>query len=153
MNVISSCVVVLAAVAVAGCGRQGPQPGTVQDEAMRAGLTPEHFAAAPENYFHDMDFNLVGHQPLRPFTQQEIEGRNPWLVWTGGNDRLWDRLTIDSLGTFDLLKTISSHPQVRYNDPDYYFDPTLVRQSALCQGGGGSGSENVHSVNQGQLLC
>jgi hypothetical protein len=40
-----------------------------------------------------------------------------WLVWTGGNDRLWDRLTRDSLGTFDLLKTISSHPRVPYKDP------------------------------------
>src|SRR5206468_13073480 len=26
------------------------------------------------------------------------------------NDTLWNRLTVDSLGTFDLLKTISSHP-------------------------------------------
>jgi len=109
--------VVFASIAAAGCGSRGPQPGTVQDEAMRAGLAPEHFAAAAEDYFHDMDFNLVGHQPLRPFTQQEIEGRNTWLVWTGGNDRLWDRLTIDSLGTFDLLKTISSHRPVKFNDP------------------------------------
>ena len=37
-----------------------------------------------------------------------------WMVWTGGNDRLWDRLTIDSLGSFDLLKTISSHPRLGY---------------------------------------
>ena len=36
-----------------------------------------------------------------------------WMVWTGGNDRLWDRLTRDSIGTFDLLKTISSHPRRR----------------------------------------
>ena len=36
------------------------------------------------------------------------------VVWTGGNDRLWDRLTVDSLGSFDLLKTVSSHPRIGY---------------------------------------
>ena len=57
-----------------------------------------------------MDFNVVdGKRPT--FTQEQIEGRNMWMVWTGGNDRLWDRLTVDSLGSFDLLKTISSHPR------------------------------------------
>src|SRR6476659_4652195 len=99
--------VVLLAVA---CGRSGPRPGSVQDEAMRAGRTPEQFPAASEDYFHEMDANVVDGRPVRALTPQEIEGRNMWLVWTGGDDRLWDRLTIDSLGTFDLLKTISSHP-------------------------------------------
>jgi hypothetical protein len=76
---------------------------------MRAGVSPEQLVRPTDDYFHDMDDNLVnGKRPS--FTQQEIEGRNMWLVWTGGNDRLWDRLTIDSLGTLDLLKTISSHP-------------------------------------------
>src|SRR5207245_2406608 len=114
---IASCAAALVAIGGAACGSRGPKPGTVQDEAMRAGLTPDYFVAAADDYFHDMDFNLVGHQALRPFTQQEIEGRNTWLLWTGGNDRLWDRLTVDSLGTFDLLKTISSHRPVRYDDP------------------------------------
>jgi len=33
-----------------------------------------------------------------------------WLVWTGGDDLLWNRLAVSSVGSFDLLKTISSHP-------------------------------------------
>jgi hypothetical protein len=103
---------------VAACGRHEPLPGTVQDEALRAGLVPENFPAATEDYFHDMDFNLVDGRPMRNFTQAEIQGRNMWIVWTGGNDRLWDRLTRDSVGTFDLLKTISSHPPVEYKDPN-----------------------------------
>src|SRR5471032_1791927 len=114
---ISPCLSAIVAVGCVACGATDPKPGTVQDEALRAGLTPEHFAAATDDYFHDMDFNIVGHDALRPFTQQEVEGRNMWLVWTGGDDRLWDRLTVDSLGTFDLLKVISSHPPVRYDDP------------------------------------
>src|SRR5262252_4131291 len=76
---------------------------------MRAGVTPEQLVRPTDDYFQDMDDNLVNGQ--RPsFTQQEIEGRNMWLVWTGGNDRLSDPLTIDSIGTLDFLKTISSHP-------------------------------------------
>src|SRR5262245_22120101 len=48
--------VVLASIA---CGRPEPPPGTVQDEAMRAGLTAEHFVRSTPDYFHDMDYNLV----------------------------------------------------------------------------------------------
>ena len=59
-----------------------------------------------------MDYNTRLRQAGPAFTQAEIEGRNMWMVWTGGNDRLWDRLTVDSIGTFDLLKTISSHPRL-----------------------------------------
>src|SRR5687767_10326448 len=93
---IALSVAVLIALALTGCGRQGPKPGTVQDEAMRAGLMPSHFVRATDDYFRDMDDNVVNDK--RPvFTQAEIEGRNMWNVWTGGNDRLWDRLTIDSL--------------------------------------------------------
>jgi hypothetical protein len=103
----------LVAAVLVGCGRRQPRPGTVQDEALRAGLTASHFARPTDDYFRDMDYNLVnGRSPV--FTQDQIEGRNMWMVWTGGNDRLWDRLTIDSIGTFDLLKTISSHPRIHY---------------------------------------
>ena len=28
-----------------------------------------------------------------------------WMVWTGGNDRLWDVLLAQSLGSLDFLKT------------------------------------------------
>ena len=108
-RVISSCAAALVATSVLGCGLRDPKPGTVQDESMRAGVTPQQLLQPTDDYFHDMDYNVVDDK--RPtFTQQEIEGRNMWLVWTGGDDRLWDRLTLDSFGTFDLLKTISSHP-------------------------------------------
>ncbi|MGD9512406.1 MAG: cytochrome c, partial [Geminicoccaceae bacterium] len=43
----------------------------------------------------------------------ELTGRNMWLLWTGGNDRFRDRMTHDTFGAFDLLKTISSHPKLK----------------------------------------
>ena len=99
------CAVVIA-INVLSCGPRDPRPGTVKDEAMRAGVAPEKLVLPTPDYFRDMDFN----NPPPKVSQSEIEGRNMWMVWTGGNDHLWNRLTVDSLGTFDLLKTISSHP-------------------------------------------
>jgi len=47
-------------------------------------------------------------------SNDEVQGRNMWLLWTGGNDRFWDRVTRDSLATFDLLKIVTSHPSQTY---------------------------------------
>ncbi|WP_394789362.1 hypothetical protein [Rhodoferax sp.] len=92
---------------LAACSK-GPQPGTVLDEAKQAGRDGSTFTHATEDYFHDMDGALA----LSP---QEIAGRNMWIVWTGGNDRFWDRLTDYTFGAFDLLKAISSHPSQGYS--------------------------------------
>ena len=112
MNVrsVSALAAVALAVVCGACSSKQPRPGTVDDEAKRAGVAPEKFVAADEDYFHDMDFNLVDGKPRRPLTREEIQGRNMWMVWTGGDDRLWDTLSVASVGSFDLLKTISSHP-------------------------------------------
>ena len=78
----------------------------VPDEAKQAGRDAASFPPAGEDYFRGMDNGL-------PLTPDEIKGRNMWLVWTGGDDRLWDILTNASFGAFDLLKTISSHPDLK----------------------------------------
>ena len=97
----------LGSLLVAGCSR-GPQIGEVLDEAKLAGRDGPSFTHATEDYFHDMD----GAPALTP---QEIAGRNMWLVWSGGNDRLWDRMTDYTFGAFDILKIISSHPSQGYS--------------------------------------
>jgi len=88
--------------------KSGPEPGHIQDEAMRAGRPASSFPAAAEDYFRDMD-------PGAQMGEDEIKGRNMWLVWTGGNDRFWDKIIKDSFGTFDLLKTISSAPGLPFS--------------------------------------
>ncbi len=75
------------------------------DEPMLVGRDAASFPAADEDYFAGMDNGVT----LSP---DEVRGRNMWLVWTGGNDVLWDRLTTDTFGQFDLLKTISSYPDL-----------------------------------------
>ena len=77
-----------------GCGRK------VEDEATQAGLDEKHFRHADEDYFHAMDGGIA----LSP---QEIQGRNMWNVWSGGNDRFWDTMSKPTLGGFDVLKIVA----------------------------------------------
>ncbi len=91
---------------LAGCSKD--RSGQVLDEASRAGRTVASFPAADEDYFHDMDGGL-------PLSREEIQGRNTWMVWTGGNDRFWDSITINSFGNFDLLKIVSSHASLKFS--------------------------------------
>jgi hypothetical protein len=93
--------------ALAGC-TSSTKPGTVLDEARRAGRPVSSLAAADEDYFHAMDGAL-------PLTPDEIKGRNTWIVWTGGDDRLWDILSAKSVGALDFLKTLSSHPSLKFS--------------------------------------
>src|SRR5258707_15460534 len=77
-----------------------PKSGQVLDEARAAGRDPASFPPADEDYFHDMDGAIA-------LTPEEIKGRNMWLMWTGGNERLWDGLTASTFGGFDMLKIVS----------------------------------------------
>ncbi|HSS47512.1 MAG TPA: hypothetical protein VLX28_01075 [Thermoanaerobaculia bacterium] len=93
-------------IAVAGCKGGGTPPpppsNVVVDEAKLAGRDAASLPAADEDYYHDMDGAL-------PLTPAQVVGRNNWVVWTAGNDHLWDVLSEKSVGTFDLLKTVSSY--------------------------------------------
>jgi hypothetical protein len=98
--------VTLCLLAVGCCKR--PQPGTVLDEARQAGRNAASFPHASEDYFREMDGALA-------LDADEIKGRNMWLVWSGGNDRLWNQMTQYTFGAFDLLKILSSHPSLGYS--------------------------------------
>jgi hypothetical protein len=94
--------------------RPDPGIGNVLDEALQA--TPPRpaasFPAADEDYFRDMDQTRNGPIALSP---DEIKGRNTWIVWSGGNDVMWDALGENSVGALDFLKVLSSHPSQKYS--------------------------------------
>jgi len=94
------------------CNRQKVVPGQMQDEALRGGRSAASMPAADNPYFHDMDGGI-------PLTVDEVKGRNTWIVWTGGNDRFWDRISNTSLGALDFLKTLSSYHGAQYKGPKY----------------------------------
>lgn len=97
------------AMLVASCAvTLNPGPGPVRDEAMVAGRSSGSFPAADEDYFHDMDGGVA-------LTPDEVKGRNTWIVWTGGDDAFWDRVTLYTFGNFDLLKTLSSYPGMKFS--------------------------------------
>jgi hypothetical protein len=107
---------------LSGCdsgGGRGPVD-KIKDEALSAGRVagPASFPFADEDFFHDMDQTKDG--PLQ-LTTRQIQGRNMWMVWTGGDDRLWDVLNWKSFGTFDLLRIISSYGNTfgRHNRWEY----------------------------------
>src|ERR1017187_5234396 len=72
-----------------------PGPGRMLDEARLSGRVT--FAAPDEDYFHDADGGL-------DLTLDEIQGRNTWMVWSAGNDRLWDWLGRETAGGVAPLK-------------------------------------------------
>ena len=109
---------------ISSCKQEHPK-----DEAMRANRTAESFPAADEDYFHDMDGAIA-------LTGDEIKGRNMWLVWTGGNDKMWDTLTVTSLGTLDLLKTISSRPGLKASRANRWMYLGLVNEPCFKQATG-----------------
>jgi hypothetical protein len=88
-----------------------PRPGHVKDEALLAGRSASTFVAADEDYFHDMDggIDLALAAPSQD-KKALIKGRNSWIVWSAGDDRLWDTLINRSAGALDFLKILSDHP-------------------------------------------
>ncbi len=81
--------------------------GHVLDEARLAHRPAASFPAADEDYFHGMDGGIA-------LSADEIKGRDMWIVWTGGDDRFWDKITQSAFGSFDLLKIVSSYPNPKY---------------------------------------
>ena len=69
---------------------RNPKIGNVKDEPLLAGVKAEQLKAADDDYFHDMDGGPT-------LSQDEIKGRNTWIVWTAGNDRMWDQLSVTSV--------------------------------------------------------
>ncbi len=101
--------VIISAICLIACrSANAPRSGEVLDEARQAGRAAESFPAADDDYFHGMDSGVA-------LTTDEVKGRNNWIVWTAGNDRFWDHLANTSLGTVDFLKTVSSHPNLKFS--------------------------------------
>ncbi|WP_347887812.1 hypothetical protein ABHF54_07775 [Nitrosomonas europaea] len=113
------------------------QSGSVLDEAQCVNRSAESFPGADEDYFKDMDYGIsqtpdkvvAALEPFVPGVSQNpdeavksiVRGRNNWIVWTGGNDKFWDYMSVKSFGSFDLLKVLSNHPRLVKN-PGYSRD-------------------------------
>jgi hypothetical protein len=101
----------------------------IVDEARQAARTAQSLPPADEDYFRGMDGGIA-------LTPDEVKGRNMWIVWTGGNDRLWDRLTNLTFGSFDLLKILSSYPGLKYSRDNRWSYLGLVNEPCFAKATG-----------------
>lgn len=88
----------LAALAlVAGCHRRSAN--SLADDA--GGRKPEDFPELAADVFKPMDGGIA-------LSEEEIKGRNTWNLWCAGTEQFWERMSRESYGLIDLLKTIDS---------------------------------------------
>jgi hypothetical protein len=128
----------------------GTGTGEVLDEAMCVGRTAESFPGSDEDYFRDMDYGVTRDPrqlaatlaPYVPGIKPEdavkavVIGRNNWIVWTAGNDRLWDTLVYESRGNLDLLKTLSNYPTLKFRRSNRWNYLGLVNEPCFEQATG-----------------
>ena len=76
------------------------------DDAKKARMTPADFPEATADVFKAMDGGLE-------LTEDEVKGRNTWILWTAGNQVFWDRIARQSGGLIDLVKALDSRRRPR----------------------------------------
>ena len=121
-----SAAVWLAAALLLGDSNAGAQ---LLDEARQAGRVASSLPAADEDYFRAMDGGIA-------LTPDEVKGRDMWIVWTGGDDRLWDKLTNLTFGSFDLLKILSSYPGLKFGRDNRWSYLGLVNEPCFTKATG-----------------
>ncbi len=134
-----------------GCSKNSPCGdgiGKVLDEPKCVGRGPETLKGADEDYYADMDYGvshkaedvqqrLAAYVPgITPEDAKAafVRGRNNWVVWTAGNDTLWDEISRASVGNSDLLKTISNHPSLRNNRDNRWQYLGVVNEPCFIKG-------------------
>jgi hypothetical protein len=92
----SVAVLVAASSLIGGCQ---PKNSSLTDNA--GGRRPEDFPELATDVFKPMDGGIA-------LNADEIKGRNTWNLWCAGDEQFWERMSRESYGLIDLLKTIDS---------------------------------------------
>jgi hypothetical protein len=142
-------VALLAALLLAACDRGAPP-----DEARLAGKSRTDFPASTFDVARGMDGGIE-------LTPEEIQGRNTWLFWTGGNERFWDLMAQEGYGLIDFLKLIDSRDRdTRFqrlgliNEPGFTSNPEpdefgLFLDRPATETAGAGLHPNVYGVSTG----
>jgi hypothetical protein len=93
------------------------------------GRKPEDLPEIAEDVFKPMDGGIE----LAP---DEIKGRNTWNLWCAGTEQFWERMSRQSYGLIDLLKTIDSRGRsTRFKDMGLINEPGYKQASKPDQYG------------------
>src|SRR5580658_1252355 len=108
-----------AMLTLAAC-KTAPEVSLVDDGG---GRTVADFPELSVDVFQPMDGGIA----LQP---DEIKGRNTWILWCGGDEQFWERMSRESYGLIDLLKTVDSRGRAtRFQDMGLINEPGY-RQAA-----------------------
>jgi len=78
------------------------------------------FPQASADVFRAMDNKIT-------LDEDEVKGRNSWMLWTAGNEQFWDRMARESYGLVDLLKTLDTRKRsTRFKDAGMVNEPGFV---------------------------
>ncbi len=91
--------IAVALAGLLGLGCHKASKTSLRDDA--EGRKPKDFPELALDIFQPMDGGIK----LGP---EEIKGRNTWNLWCGGDEQFWERMSRESFGLIDLLKTIDS---------------------------------------------
>jgi hypothetical protein len=136
---------------LSSCAKDAPcgtGVGEVKDEALCVGRTADSFPGADEDYFADMDYGISKDPDelqarLAPYApgitrEQAVEsfakGRNNWIVWTAGNDKMWDELSRLAVGNVDFLKVVTNHPSLKFSRDNRWSYLGLVNEPCYEKG-------------------
>jgi hypothetical protein len=101
----------------------------IPDDAKAAGKTIADFPQATSRALNDMDGGIA-------VDDDELRGRNTWILWTAGDQVFWDQMARQGLGTADLLKVIDSrHRPTRFQDMGLINQPGFVQAAQPDQYG------------------
>jgi hypothetical protein len=104
----------LAAVLVLAACKTTSEVSLIDDGG---GRTPDDFPELAVDVFQPMDGGIA-------LTPEAIKGRNTWNLWTGGDEQFWERMSRESYGMIDLLKTIDSRNHAtRFKDMGLINEP------------------------------
>ena len=117
LSIVSVAIVCACALA---CGWW--RSGDVSDNP--DGKSPADFPQTTVDVFKAMDGGIE----LSP---DEIQGRNTWLLWTGGNEYFWDRMSRESFGLVDLIKVLDSRQRAtRFKEKGLINEPGFRQATA-----------------------
>jgi hypothetical protein len=138
------------------------------DEAKARGETAADYPLAEADHFSGMDGAVdpaTGAFGPRAFSPRAIQGRNAWMMWSGGNEAFWDWLARYGYGTIDLLKLLDSERRgTRFRDAGLVTEPGTrpptaeetaqahgVRYDRLVDAGGILPSAKVYGYSSGVI--
>src|SRR2546423_6493357 len=124
---ITFALIFLCLMMVSGCRKS--ESARNYDEAKAQGKTVADYPELALDVFKEMDGGVQ-------LTEDEIKGRNTWLLWTAGNEAFWDYMAQHSYGLTDLLKTLDTRQRAtRFREMGLVNEPGFRQASKPDQYG------------------